>query len=98
MNQETILEAGAYVRYPRTGTSGTITRLVDAHGKRFAELDSTGLLYRIDQLIPAESVRKSEHEIDRDEQLARLERERRQVEKEAMEEPPSLDGACAGAG
>ena len=97
MSQE-ILEAGAVVRYPRTGTSGTITRLVDKSGKRFAELDSTGLLYRVDLLIPAESVHKNEREIDRGEQLARLERERSQVEQEAMEEPPSLDGACAGAG
>ncbi|MCA1916164.1 DUF2098 domain-containing protein [Methanospirillum hungatei] len=97
MNLEN-LKAGAFVRYPRTGTSGTITRLVDKNGRRFAELDSTGLLYRLDQLIPAESVQKNEREIDRDEQLARLEQERSQVEKEAMEEPPNLDGACAGAG
>lgn len=98
MNQESILEAGAAVRYPRTGTSGTITRFVDKGGKRFAELDSTGLLYRLDQLIPAEFILKKGHEIDRDEQLAQLEHERRQVETEGLEEPPSLDGACAGAG
>jgi len=98
MESDMLLDAGMHVRYPRTGTYGTITRLVDKEGKRFAELDSTGLLYRIDQLIPAQTTRKEEHEIDREEQLARLLQERHQIEKEAMEEPPSLDGACAGAG
>ena len=98
MNQESILDAEDTVRYPRTGTSGTITRLVDKGGRRFAEIDSTGLLYRIDHLIPAELTRKKGHEMDRDEQLAQLEHERRQVEMEATEEPPNLDGACAGAG
>jgi len=98
MNQESVLQAGASVRYPRTGTFGVITRLVDKNGKRFAELDSTKLLYRLDQLIPAEAVRKIEQEIGRDEQIARLESERRSVEEESLEEIPSLDGACAGAG
>ena len=92
------MEAGTPVRYPRTGTSGIITRFVDKGGKRFAELDSTGLLYRLDQLVSSEFTSKSEQKIGREEQLAQLERERRQLEEESMEEPPSLDGACAGAG
>lgn len=40
-------------RYPRTGTTGTILRIEEIRGEVFAELDSTTLLYRIDNLIPA---------------------------------------------
>ena len=98
MVQGVTMEAGTSVRYPRTGTSGTITRFVDKEGKRFAEIDSTGLLYRLDQLVPSEFTSNSKLEIGRDAQLAQLERERRQLEEESLEEPPSLDGACAGAG
>jgi len=94
----TNLIAGTPVRYPRTGTSGIITRLVDKNGSRYAEIDSTGLLYRLDQLIPGKPTSKFDHEMNREEDLAQLERERKRVEEEALEEPPSLDGACAGAG
>jgi hypothetical protein len=44
---------GMKVRYPRTGTTGKILRIERVRGDTFAELDSTSLLYRIDQLIPA---------------------------------------------
>lgn len=44
---------GMRVRYPRTGTTGTILRIEQARGEVYAELDSTNLLYRIDYLIPA---------------------------------------------
>jgi hypothetical protein len=44
---------GMRVRYPRTGTTGTILRIEEIRGEVFAELDSTTLLYRIDNLIPA---------------------------------------------
>jgi hypothetical protein len=44
---------GMRVRYPRTGTTGTILRIEHLRGDVFAELDSTHLLYRVDQLIPA---------------------------------------------
>ena len=43
---------GMKVRYPRTGTTGKIVHLENINGFIFAELDSTGLLYRIEQLIP----------------------------------------------
>lgn len=46
---------GMTVRYPRTGTTGKILRIEQIGGDPFAELDSTNLLYRIDQLIPATS-------------------------------------------
>lgn len=47
------ISLGMRVRYPRTGTTGTILRTEEIRGEVFAELDSTSLLYRIDNLIPA---------------------------------------------
>ncbi|MBN1195462.1 MAG: DUF2098 domain-containing protein [Methanomicrobiaceae archaeon] len=44
------ISPGTTVRYPRTGTTGTVVRIEDIDGNLFAELDSTHLLYRIDQL------------------------------------------------
>lgn len=97
MNLETI-EPGTSVRYPRTGTVGRVTRLIDRDGHHYAELDSTGLQYRLDQLIPAEFSSNKKPTMDRSEQLEGLEKERRQLENESLEETPSLDGACSGAG
>jgi len=53
---------GMRVRYPRTGTAGTVQRIETMRGGTFAELDTTHLLYSIDQLIPAdytETVKKT---------------------------------------
>jgi hypothetical protein len=44
---------GMQVRYPRTGTTGKVVRVEQVKGDLFAELDSTHLLYRADQLILA---------------------------------------------
>ena len=52
------IAVGMRVRYPRTGTTGTVVRLEPHEGKLFAELDSTGLLYHSGELIPAE-IRKA---------------------------------------
>jgi hypothetical protein len=52
------IKVGMRVRYPRTGTTGTILRLESMRGTVFAELDSTHLLYRADQLIPASAAEK----------------------------------------
>ncbi len=62
-SQDLIMEAGEIavgmqVRYPRTGTRGTVIRLDSLTEGLFAELDSTHLLYRVDQLIPAEGASK----------------------------------------
>jgi hypothetical protein len=45
--------AGMRVRYPRTGTTGIVQHIETVRGDSFAELDSTHLLYRSDQLVPA---------------------------------------------
>jgi len=57
---------GMRVRYPRTGTTGTILRIEQVRGEVFAELDSTNLLYRIDSLIPATGPEKATKAISDD--------------------------------
>ena len=47
------IAVGMRVRYPRTGTTGVVARLDPDQGTLFAELDATGLLYRVDELVPA---------------------------------------------
>ncbi|MDN7025047.1 DUF2098 domain-containing protein [Methanoculleus sp. FWC-SCC1] len=50
MNADEIA-VGMPVRYPRTGTSGTVVAIEEVDGEVYAELDSTHLLYRLDQLV-----------------------------------------------
>jgi hypothetical protein len=62
---ENAISVGMRVRYPRTGTTGVVEKIEPISGALFAELDSTRLHYRIDELVPAEirkekSVRKTE--------------------------------------
>jgi hypothetical protein len=67
---------GMRVRYPRTGTTGAVVRIEQVRGSRFAELDSTHLLYRTDQLIPAEHIKNSVTAITEDaKEVIRRERE-----------------------
>ncbi|TAJ45880.1 DUF2098 domain-containing protein [Methanofollis fontis] len=47
------IAVGMAVRYPRTGTAGTVDRIEEIAGETYAEIDSTGLLYRADTLEPA---------------------------------------------
>jgi hypothetical protein len=49
---------GMRARYTRTGTIGTVTAVQAIGGENYAVLDSTGLLYRLDQLAPAGAVRE----------------------------------------
>ncbi|HKM42094.1 MAG TPA: DUF2098 domain-containing protein [Methanocorpusculum sp.] len=52
-------EVGETVRYSRTGTVGKIVSFMEETGATFAELDSTGLYYRTDQLIAINDVVQS---------------------------------------
>jgi hypothetical protein len=75
MNAEELV-VGMQVRYPRTGTSGKVTRIEQLGGDLFAELDTTELLYRIDQLIPAGTTRvKEEKKVDKDLEQVKSERD-----------------------
>ena len=52
--EDVAIRPGMRVRYPRTGTAGTVVRIEEIDGNEFAEIDSTELLYRTDQLVQIE--------------------------------------------
>ena len=86
------------VRYPRTGTSGKVTRLEQQQGVLFAELDSTGLLYRIDELIPA-AAKSGKEAKAREGELERLRKEKESLSEEAFRDALShSDQSCEGGG
>jgi hypothetical protein len=89
---------GMRVRYPRTGTTGTILRIEHIRGDVFAELDSTNLLYRIDQLIPASGSDKATVTISEDAKKV-IERERAFAAGNEMTEAlKNIDQSCEGGG
>lgn len=89
---------GVRVRYPQTGTTGTVSRIEVLRGKVFAELDSTHLLYAIDQLIPAEAVGQSRNAIATDVKKT-IEQERAfAAGSELQEALKNIDQSCEGGG
>jgi hypothetical protein len=89
---------GMRVRYPRTGTTGTILRIEHIRGDVFAELDSTNLLYRIDQLIPASGSEKATVFMSEDAKNI-IERERAFAAGNEMTEAlKNIDQSCEGGG
>ena len=89
---------GIQVRYPRTGTTGTIQRIETVRGNAFAELDSTHLLYRIDQLIPAGSADKVKKSTVEDAKKL-IEQERDYASStEFLEALKGTDQSCEGGG
>jgi hypothetical protein len=89
---------GMTVRYPRTGTTGKILHIEQIRGDTFAELDSTNLLYRIDQLIPATAAEKTMTTIS-DDAKKRVELEREYAAGINFQETlKSLDHSCEGGG
>ncbi|GAA5263308.1 DUF2098 domain-containing protein [Methanocalculus sp. MC3] len=88
---------GQAVRYGRTGTVGTITRIEEIGGVLFGCIDTTDLLYRIDLLTPVElregkvvKVKKDARESITEERL----RETVAAESAWL----NVDGACEGGG
>jgi hypothetical protein len=91
------LAVGMQVRYPRTGTTGKVTRIEQLQGGLFAELDTTGLLYRIDQLIPAGASREKEtKKMERD--LERVKEERDFMTTGFQDALAHTDQSCEGGG
>jgi len=89
---------GMRVRYPRTGTTGAVVRLEQVAGSQFAELDSTHLLYRTDQLILAEHAKESTSTITEDaKEVIRREREFA-AGSELQEALKNIDQSCEGGG
>ncbi|RQD83716.1 MAG: DUF2098 domain-containing protein [Methanocalculus sp. MSAO_Arc2] len=50
---------GQAVRYGRTGTVGTVTRIEEIGGVTYGCIDTTDLLYRIDLLTPITSLKEN---------------------------------------
>jgi hypothetical protein len=92
------LSLGARVRYPKTGTTGKILHIEQIRGETFAELDSTRLLYRIDQLIPIAGTEKSVSAIVEDAKKV-IAREREfAAGSELQEALKNIDQSCEGGG
>lgn len=89
---------GTRVRYPRTGTTGKITNIELVRGETFAELDSTNLLYRIDQLIPVAGTEKTVSTMVEDARKV-IAREREfAAGREFQEALKNIDQSCEGGG
>jgi len=89
---------GIRVRYPRTGTTGKVLRVEEIRGITFAELDTTNLLYRIEQLIPAAGAIKSSTTLVEDaKQVIAREREFA-AGSELQEALKNIDQSCEGGG
>jgi hypothetical protein len=89
---------GMRVRYPRTGTTGTILRIEQVRGEEFAELDSTNLLYRIDYLVPATGPQKATKTIIEDVKKV-IEREKEFASgSEMLDAWKGTDQSCEGGG
>lgn len=89
---------GMRVRSPRTGTTGAVVRIEQVSGNQFVELDSTHLLYRADQLIPAEQAKQSAPTIKEDAKDI-IQREREfAAGLEYQEALKNIDQSCEGGG
>jgi hypothetical protein len=90
------IAVGMNVRYPRTGTTGKVVRIEQVDRDTFAELDTTHLLYRTDQLISFEpkavkEVKKGGEDL---EQVAKEREATRSIQAEWL----SADELCDGGG
>jgi len=89
---------GARVRYPKTGTTGKILHMEQIRGETFAELDSTHLLYRIDQLTPVAAAEKTISAVVEDAKKV-IAREREfAAGSEIQEALKNIDQSCEGGG
>jgi len=91
------MRVGVQVRYPRTGTAGKVIRIEQLQGGLFAELDTTGLFYRIDQLIPAGTMKgREEKKIEKD--LEQVKDERDFLTTGFQDALSHTDQSCEGGG
>ena len=92
------ISLGARVRYPKTGTTGKILHIEQIRGETFAELDSTHLLYRIDQLTPVTVSEKTVSAIVEDAKKV-IAREREfAAGGELQDALKNIDQSCEGGG
>ena len=89
-------EIGQTVRYSRTGTVGKIVSFAEIGGSTFAEIDTTGLLYRIDQLVEIhEEMRASAEKVDVKKQILDEREKLREMQESAW---LNVDQSCEGGG
>jgi hypothetical protein len=89
---------GTRVRYPKTGTTGKILHMEQIRGETFAELDSTHLLYRIDQLTPVTAAEKTVSTVVEDAKKV-IAREREfAAGSELQDALKNIDQSCEGGG
>jgi len=92
------ISLGARVRYPKTGTTGKILHTEQIRGEIFAELDSTGLLYRVDQLIPVTGAEKTVSAVTEDAKEV-IAREREFAAGSGLQDAlKNIDQSCEGGG
>ena len=89
---------GMRARYPRTGTTGKILRIEQIKGDTFAELDSTSLLYRIEQLIPATGTEKTISPLNEDTKKIIAHEREFAAGTEFQEVLKNIDQSCEGGG
>ena len=89
---------GAIARYPRTGTTGKILRVEEIDGRQYAELDSTGLYYRVDELVTVDHV-TTEKEERRERSIEEYLEETMEFQRQREEVwEKDLDQTCEGGG
>ncbi len=89
---------GMTVRYPRTGTSGKILAIDEIDGDLYAELDSTHLRYRLDQLVGLKQAESTvRNETDEAGVAVYLEQEKEFAER-LKEAWVTTDQSCEGGG
>jgi hypothetical protein len=92
------IAVGMRIRYPRTGTTGTIVRIENTRGGSFAELDSTHLLYRVDQLVPALEKERSAPGCAEDAKTIIFRERAFAAGSEMQEAIKNIDQSCEGGG
>ena len=92
------LSLGTRVRYPKTGTTGRILQIEQIRGETFAELDSTHLFYRVDQLVPISGTENTKSSITEDAKEV-IAREREYAAgREFQDALKNIDQSCEGGG
>ncbi|NLA39514.1 MAG: DUF2098 domain-containing protein [Methanomicrobiales archaeon] len=88
---------GTVVRYPRTGTTGKVLQVEEIDGRQYAELDSTGLYYQVDELVSVDRVADKAERVGRSlEDYLEEEKEFQQQLEEVWEK--GIDQSCEGGG
>ncbi len=90
----TEIAVGMKVRYPSTGTEGQVAQLKEIDGEIFAEIDSTGLFYRVDRIIPVEKFKEKAKGRELSVEEA-LEKDKTSTEN-LWEGVDRVDGECGG--